>query len=300
MPAADANSEAPNPGSTEHKAGAPDPAPAPAPQASGPARPDWAPEAFWDAEKGALKAEDLARAHVELGARFAKGKAGFADEVRLEVRQEIEKEARKNAPEKPDGYQVAVPKEGLPGDLVVLDKAPAEDFQFEGGKRYFVLDPKHPLLGFWREVSHKAGFSQADFDRGVMAFAEANAMRVPTAEEVAAQKKAFYDSLGEKGVERASMLWGGLKTVLGEEQAKALDAAITGPAQVAALEALVQKAGGPKFAAAPAAGAADQLTPEKLRAWQDDPKYWRDRDPAWVRKVEDGYARLYPGKRTAA
>ena len=35
-----------------------------------------------------------------------------------------------------------------------------------------------------------------------------------------------------------------------------------------------------------------KLTDEKLR----DPKYWRDRDPEYVRRIENGFKKLYGGK----
>ncbi len=34
-----------------------------------------------------------------------------------------------------------------------------------------------------------------------------------------------------------------------------------------------------------------------LKRMMDDPKYWRDRDPAVFRRVEDGFRRLYPDER---
>ena len=37
------------------------------------------------------------------------------------------------------------------------------------------------------------------------------------------------------------------------------------------------------------------VTLDGLRRLQGDPRYWRDRDPALVRQVMEGYRRLYPG-----
>ncbi len=44
-------------------------------------------------------------------------------------------------------------------------------------------------------------------------------------------------------------------------------------------------------------GSEDALSEEKLREMMSDPRYWRDRDPAWVRRVSDGFRALYPGRR---
>lgn len=35
---------------------------------------------------------------------------------------------------------------------------------------------------------------------------------------------------------------------------------------------------------------------DEIKALMRDPKYWRDRDPAMMRKVADGFQRLYPGQ----
>lgn len=42
------------------------------------------------------------------------------------------------------------------------------------------------------------------------------------------------------------------------------------------------------------AGAGAGLSEEALRAMIRDPRYWRERDPALVARVADGYRRLYP------
>ena len=35
------------------------------------------------------------------------------------------------------------------------------------------------------------------------------------------------------------------------------------------------------------------LTDENLRQLMRDPRYWRDRDPEYVRKIENGFKKLY-------
>lgn len=262
-----------------------------------PARPDWAPEPFWDAEKGVLKAEDLAKAHAELGSRFAKGKAGFADELRAEITAEL----RKGVPDAPDGYQVAAPKQGVPDDLVLLDAQPGADFVPEEGKKYFLLDPKSPLMAWWKGVAHKAGLGQEDFQAAIVQFAQAQAQPTPTKAEIAEQNSRFYASLGDGGQKRVAHLAGQLKGMVGEQAMPVLDAFVEfgGKAAVETLERLVEKAGGPRFAAG-GGGAPAEITEAELRKMMADPRYHRDRDPALIKQVTDGFAKLYPGKvRTA-
>lgn len=38
------------------------------------------------------------------------------------------------------------------------------------------------------------------------------------------------------------------------------------------------------------------ITPEELREMMKDPRYWRDQEPEYVRKVENGFKKLYGGK----
>lgn len=42
-------------------------------------------------------------------------------------------------------------------------------------------------------------------------------------------------------------------------------------------------------------GAGGPVSEDEIKALMRDPKYWRDRDPATLRKVADGFKRLYPG-----
>lgn len=41
-------------------------------------------------------------------------------------------------------------------------------------------------------------------------------------------------------------------------------------------------------------GGAAALTEEDLRSMVADPKYWKDKDPAFIKKVNEGFKRLYP------
>ena len=65
------------------------------------------------------------------------------------------------------------------------------------------------------------------------------------------------------------------------------------PAGVAAMHRMMQH-GEPDFLSrtGPAGPAADEA---ELRRLMDDPRYWRDHDPATIAKVRDGFERLYPG-----
>ena len=40
----------------------------------------------------------------------------------------------------------------------------------------------------------------------------------------------------------------------------------------------------------------DTLTEGKLRDMMDDPRYWRTKDPSYIKKVQDGFQKLFPDK----
>ncbi len=40
-------------------------------------------------------------------------------------------------------------------------------------------------------------------------------------------------------------------------------------------------------------GEPEKLTDDDLRRMMRDPKYWRDADPEYVRKIENGFKKLY-------
>jgi hypothetical protein len=261
-----------------------------------PSRPEYLPETFWDAQTGTPKVEALAKAHAELGQRFAKGKDGIAEELRAEITADL----RKGVPETPDAYAVAPPAEGVPDHLVLLTEAPGADFVPEEGKAYFLLDPKSPLLGWWKQVAHEAGLSQEKFSAGLAQFAAAQAQPTPTKVERAEAASRFYASLGDNGQKRVAHLAGQLKGMVGAERMPVLDAFVEwgGKAAVETLEALAERAGGPRFAPGGSAPAA-QLTLADLKKMQADPRYHRDRDPAFIAQVTEGFRKLYPGSRRA-
>jgi hypothetical protein len=45
------------------------------------------------------------------------------------------------------------------------------------------------------------------------------------------------------------------------------------------------------------AGQAAGESESELTAMIRDPRYWRDKDPAFIAKVTDGFRRLFPGER---
>jgi len=259
-----------------------------APPAAPPSRPDHIPEKFW--RDGSLAADDLAKSYVELEKKLG---TAAADAVAKADRERL---ARR--PEKPEDY-VFTPAEGMvPDHLVILDKAPGDDFSPEEGKRYFVLDPADPLAAFWRDHCHRTGLPPDEFAAGIVRFAEFMGDRVPTAAEREAEVRQRIAALGPDGERRATVMHGQLKTMLGNADAAALDAGITTPAAFQALEKIMAQVNGARFSP-PTAGTPVHAAPSEkdilnAKGRAMSMPHGPERSAA-LAEVEASYRRLFTG-----
>jgi hypothetical protein len=156
-----------------------EPAPAAAPAASATStteRPAFIPEAFWDAEKGAIKSDEFGTHFSELTAFKA-----AEDSRKLTI------------PESADKYELKLPETS---EL-------AEKFK---------LDPDDPMVAIGREIAHELGADQSAFEKIVEKYA---GMQVKAAEAQVEQTKlaeaAQNEALGPKAEERRNAV----KTFLG-------------------------------------------------------------------------------------
>lgn len=205
-------------------------------------RPEFLPEAFWDAEAGEVRLRALAEAFSALESR-----AGAV-------------------PETPDGYAIA---------------------------------ERHPLLASDPDLNallHGAGFTA---DQAQLVYDLAADRVLPMIEGLAAEFEAdrqlvrLIDHFGGEEawgeVSRQILAWG--KANMPPDVLGALATTFEG---VMALHGMMTS-GEPALGAG--AGTAEPpLDEEGAKALMRDPRYWRDRDPALVRKVGRAFERLYPGR----
>lgn len=247
-----------------------------------------------------MRVDALARSYTELAHRFAKGKEALVPQIKAE----IEAERRRGCPPTPDSYALKLPEEGPLAEavqrlnLVLLDRHPGADFRPEPGKRYFVLDPRHPMLAFWRETAHKAGLSQDAFLHGIVAYVENELARQPSEEKLAAQRRAEWAKLGPLGEARAGHAWRKLTALVGEERARALEGFVEDARAIEAVEMLLERAGEPRFSAGAGGGTgADDLKAEADKLIGSSDYY---ANPAKQARVAAIFKKLYPGQiRTA-
>jgi hypothetical protein len=168
-----------------------------------PTRPDWAPEAHWDAEKGTFK--DTFGAHFnELTAWKA------ADDSR-----------RAALPQAPDGYKPELPKDF---------KAP------EGMKFEFKTDD--PALKSFAAIAHKAGLTQEQYSEALSAYA---ADRLATQQNIDNAKAAEVTKLGVNGPARKTAVDTWLTATLGEDLGKHMSQFTFTAKQVEGFERLIAK-----------------------------------------------------------
>lgn len=225
-------------------------------------RPGDVPEKFWDAEAGTLRTEALLKSYRELERRLSQRAAppgaDAAPEDLLRFRQAM------GIPETPDGYAITAPHDLCCSDPAVNNQLHAAHFSNDQAQLVYDMAAQR-LLPLIAEAA-------AEF--------EANRQR---------DRLTAYFGGPDRFKAMAAQLaaWGRAK--LPEPVYAALSATAEG---VLALEQMMQSQE-PGLAR-------DGVTPPQeseaeLRAMMRDPRYWRTREPAFVRRVTDGFRRLVGG-----
>lgn len=250
-----------------------------------PTRPEYIAEKFWDPDAGSVRVESLAQAHADLEKmsrrRFEEmnrderaelyNTLGFDPEKVLEsdLRQKWENDRLADRPENASDYSFDAKEAGIP-DTVEFD-ATADD----------------PMLNWWRQFSHDQGFTNDQFGQGVAMWLNTLAGMQP---DIEAERAKLGDNADARLDQAVSYL---KKAGLDEAETQAIEDVVKTAAGVSALEKLALLALPPNSQDAAASSAVSKLTEDELRALQASPEYRRG-DPVTMRKVEEGYAALYP------
>jgi hypothetical protein len=249
--------------------------PAQAPEAA--ARPDGVPAKFWDADAGQLRTDALLKSYLELerrlGAEPAPASAADADAdadpavdagdaAEAALDDALADAPPPDIPSDPDGYEIATES-----DLVAPDP--------EVNKRL-----------------HQAGFTQ-DQARLVYELAEDYLLpavseaygEVFVQQELGKLEQAFGGPDGWQSTAEQLRTWGkaNLEAEVYDTLASSYDGILAMHQMMQAREPRVVHADAP-------AVPADE---GQLRRMMQDPRYWRDRDPAFVGEVTRGFERLF-------
>jgi hypothetical protein len=280
---------------------APTPAAPDAPRTAASARPAFLPEKFWDAAAGRVRLEDMARSY-----RALEQKLGRSAETRRPRDPGTSPHATDMPPPRDAG-----PDSAPPGAASVADDdgarprrdasgdadASALDTGVPAAPEGYTARVSHPWLARDAEIDgllHAAGFTQA---QAQLVYDLAAERVIPAIEAMAreherrlAQARLEAHFGGPERFEalaRQVRAWGErhLPRHLFETLSETPDG-------IVALHHMM-RAGEPRFLAGdkPAAGP----TQAELEALVRDPRYWRDHEPTLVKRVEEGFRRLYPG-----
>lgn len=272
----------------------------PAEASSAAARPAFIPEKFWDGGAGRVRVEDLAKSYRALERRLGRGPerppgddAGAAAE-------------RGSIDHAPDGR--AAPEAGLDRADIADDTLPGAEQEDEiGGDSTETEIPDSPA-DYAVRVSHPWIERDADLD-GMLHAAGFNHAQAQLVYDLAAERVApvieaiaaeYERRLSEAklethfgGRERYTAVARQVRAWGQRHLPKALfDQLSASPDGIVALHQMM-RAGEPRFVSGDAAPSAPSQ--HELDALVRDPRYWRDHDADLVKRVEDGFRRLYPG-----
>lgn len=197
--------------------------------------------------------------------------------------------AKKNGvPEKIDDYKIDLPQE-LSSQVIKAGE-----------------DGKDPIFEALRMAAYKNNVSPSAaaaiatelYTAVAGNVAEATKAQTTLLENMDAEYKTYGGKEKAQPVIAANTAWlNGLKTkgVLDDSDVAELTTALAYGTGLRALDKIRMNVGGeksiPSSLGAQAAG--DQKTEKELKAMMQDPKYWRDKDPAFIEQITQGFQELY-------
>ena len=201
--------------------------------------------------------EDLAKSYNELQSKLGSKE----EDIRNSILEEIQSQAFEGRPESAGDYQ-------LPESI---DPEQSVD---------------NELLKWWSEHSFENGYSQEEFQQGIEMYSQAVMGNQPDMESEA---KKLGDN-AEARIEAASVF---ANKFFPQEALPAIERMCESHEGIIALEAIQEAMKDGNFAGntEPAA----QTTERDLREMMNDPRYWKDRDPAFIKEVTEGFQKIYRG-----
>lgn len=208
---------------------------------------------------------ELIKSYNELG--------GHLQQKEEDIRTRIEEERLKNRPESPDQY--------TPPKLEGVDEQGMAEIT------------ESPAYKWWQQEAHKNGLDQETFEAGIAEYVKQ--IQPPPVDLEAVKKE-----LGDNANARIDAVINWMDTTFKDqpELAQKLDSMLTDATSIKLVE-FMMRGGKPLTSADTLQQSEPEITEEKLREMQKDPRYWdaSRRDMAFVKKVEDGYAKLFPTRR---
>ena len=220
-------------------------------------QPSWLPEKFKDPQAFADSYKELERTQFKR-----------RDDLRTEVRGEIEAERKKTIPVSPGDYTF-------------------EAIKLKDGKE-IRLNDQDPLLPWIQDRAHKLGLTNEQYQCLIGEFVQQDLLRGPKWDDEVANLGG-----GDQAEMRLKRIEGFMR---GNAPQEVYDTFASIPAtagMVKLFEHVMTLAGEPVFKMADdGSDASGPMTREKLKEMQADPRYWKTRDPLFVKQVQAGFRRL--------
>lgn len=237
-----------------------DPAPGPAADPKPGARPPEVPEKFWDPVRREIRVEALLKSYLALERRLSQRAGPPGEDADEEERARFR--TAMGIPEAPDRYEIAAPHDLCCADPEVNARLHAA--QFSNAQAQLVYDlAAERLLPLIAEAA-------AEF--------EADRQRARLVEHFGGEER-------YRKVAAQLSAWG-----LANLPAPVMEALSTTAEGVIALEQMMRK-GEPPLPRESAPPAPTESEAE-LRGMMRDPRYWRSREPEFIRRVTEGFQRL--------
>jgi len=211
---------------------------------------DWLPEKF-------ERPEELANSYKELERKFYQRK----DELREQIVSELNQEAISAAPISPGDYEIEfTPPEGLE----------------------YTIANDDPMLDWFRTKAHNYGLSQQEFNEVINEYAAMDTQRGP-------DWNVESQALGEYAEQRLERVDSWAHKSLSEEAYSAFANMPASANMVHLFEELMELNGQPQFNMVSPTEFQERLSIDDLRSMQQDERYWKDKDPAFIAKVRAGF-----------
>ena len=210
-------------------------------------RPDWLPEKF-------KTEQDFATSYANLEKRLHERSENF----KQEIMNEMAEEAAGNVPVSPADYQLSLVDES--GEKVQID-------------------PEDNMLQWFQGKAHDLGLSQEQFNEIVAEYTQQNVMTGP-------DWNVESEILGEHSERRHERVDAWASQHLSEEAYNVFAEIPASAGMVQFFEEVMELNGQPKFNMTSEATFQEDVTDNDLKAAIADPKYWKDRDPVHIAKVQ--------------
>jgi len=224
--------------------------------AGGEGKPAWCPDKFYDIEQNVVRSEVMAKSFTELEGKMREGKKALAAEILEDRKKEI-----------PETYEIKLP-------------------EFEAGTVpegiEITLKPEDPIAEWFMGFAKEMGLSQDQFSEAVETYIKLEVAALP---DIGKEIK----KLGDYGNDRVQRVNTWLEKSLENKHMLAIKPFLQSAESIEALEVLMKGHKPSDFDG----DTGSALTLEELQTMQKDPKAWQQQDKAFLRKISEGYQRLY-------